>query len=239
MKITHLDPRLRSAGPFADSWLPIQPGTHLAMALAVCHELVTQGFLDVPYLSTYTNAPFLVKPDGAFAKVTVGDGDEAADVSLVWDVATGRAIPHGEAQEPALGGSFEVEGEAVAPAFQLFRDHVAQYSPEWAAGITGLDARQIRAVATEFGSNAQIGATTVVDGVVVPYRPVGIMAYHMAQQELGFQALRARGRHYLRHEGVRVRLIPSGPGFPNMSESLIRSSCRSCVRSHREDPPQA
>jgi anaerobic selenocysteine-containing dehydrogenase len=30
-----------------------------------------------------------------------------------------------------------------------------------------------------------------VDGVTVPYRPVGIMAYHMAQQELGFQALRA------------------------------------------------
>ncbi len=36
-----------------------------------------------------------------------------------------------------------------------------------------------------------IGSTTVVDGVEIPYRPVSIMSYHMAQQELGFQALRA------------------------------------------------
>jgi anaerobic selenocysteine-containing dehydrogenase len=79
----------------------------------------------------------------------------------------------------------------VTPAFQLFRDHVAQYSPEWAADVTGLSATQIRTVALEFGENAQIGATTVVDGVEVPHRPVGIMAYHMAQQELGFQAVRA------------------------------------------------
>ena len=36
MKITHIDPRLRSAGPFADTWLPIKPGTDLALALAMC-----------------------------------------------------------------------------------------------------------------------------------------------------------------------------------------------------------
>ena len=36
-----------------------------------------------------------------------------------------------------------------------------------------------------------IGSTTVVDGVRVPYRPVGIMAYHMTQTELGFETIRA------------------------------------------------
>ncbi len=191
MKITHIDPRLRSAGPFADTWLPIRPGTDLAMALAIQHELVAEGYLDIPYLSTYTNAPFLVKADGMFAKVAVGEGDETTDTSLVWDLATSQAVPHGQATEPALEGTFELDGKTVTPAFQLFREHVAQYSPEWAADITGLSATQIRTVATEFGENAQIGATTIVDGVEVPYRPVGIMAYHMAQQELGFQALRA------------------------------------------------
>ena len=57
--------------------------------------------------------------------------------------------------------------------------------------MTGLSADQIRQVATDFGENARIGSTIVVDGVEVPYRPVGIMAYHMAQQELGFQTARA------------------------------------------------
>jgi hypothetical protein len=29
------------------------------MALAILHELVAEDYLDIPYLSTYTNAPFL------------------------------------------------------------------------------------------------------------------------------------------------------------------------------------
>lgn len=191
MKIAHLDPRLRSAGPFADTWLPIRPGTDLAMALALCQQLIAQGYLDRPYLSTYTNSPYLVKPDGMFAKVTVGEGDEAVEVALVWDEATGRAVPTGEAKSPALEGEFELEGEVVRPSFQLFIDHVAAYTPEWAAEVTGLTTDQIRQTAREFGENARIGSTLNVDGVEVPYRPVGIMAYHIAQQELGFQALRA------------------------------------------------
>jgi anaerobic selenocysteine-containing dehydrogenase len=191
MKITHLDPRLRSAGPFADTWLPIRPGTDLAMALALCHELIAQDYLDRPYLTTYTNAPFLVKPDGMIARVTVGEGDDAEEVGLVWDEATGGPLPFGEAQSPALEGEFELDGMTVKPSFQLFKEHVAQYTPEWAAPITGLDEDQIRTVATEFGENARIGSTIVVDGVEVPHRPVGIMAYHMTQQELGFQTCRA------------------------------------------------
>jgi len=191
MKITHIDPRLRSAGPFADTWLPIQPGTDLAMALAILHELIAEGYLDVPYLTAYTNAPYLVGADGMFLKQTVGEGEEATEVKLVWDLATSSAVPHGEAAEPALDGTYDVDGASYTTSFSLFREHVAQYTPEWAAGITGLTATQLRTVAREFGENAQIGATTVIDGVEVPYRPVGIMAYHMSQQELGFQALRA------------------------------------------------
>lgn len=191
MKIAHLDPRLRSAGPFADTWLPIRPGTDLAMALALCQQLIAQGYLDRPYLTTYTNSPYLVKPDGMFAKVTEGAGEEAVEVPLVWDEATGRAMKFGEAESPALEGTFDLDGEVVKPAFQLFMDHVADYTPEWAADITGLAAAQIRTVAHDFGENARIGATMIVDGVEVPYRPVGIMAYHMSQQELGFQTIRA------------------------------------------------
>ena len=191
MKITHLDPRLRSAGPFADTWLPIRPATDLAMALALCRELIALGYLDRPYLSTYTNAAFLVKSDGMIAKVTVGEGDEAQDVGLVWDEATGTAVPFGEIENPPLEGEFELDGEMVKPGFQVFKEHVDHYTPEWAADVTGLSAAQIRKVAAEFGENAQIGSTIVVDGVEVPYRPVGIMAYHMAQQELGFQTARA------------------------------------------------
>ena len=197
MKITHIDPRLRSAGPFADTWLPIKPGTDLALALALCNQLIALDYLDRPYLTTYTNGPYLVKPDGMFAKVSVeqeaeeGEEAESIEVPLVWDLATDEAVPAGEAENPALEGSYEVDGATVTTAFEMFKQHVAENTPEWAADITGLEAADIRRVASEFGEHARIGATTVIDGVEVPFRPVGIMAYHMAQQELGFQTARA------------------------------------------------
>ncbi len=191
MKIAHIDPRLRSAGPFADEWLPIRPGTDLALALALCHELIRMGYLDRPYLTEYTNAPMLVKSDGKILKTVVGEGEEATEVGLVWDEATESAVPFGETETPALEGEFEVDGETVRTGFSLFVDHVSESTPEWAAGITGLTVDQISRMAEDFGREARIGSTILVDGVEVPYRPVGIMAYHMAQQELGFQTARA------------------------------------------------
>ena len=191
MKITHLDPRLRSAGPFADTWLPIKPGTDLALALALCHELISLGYIDRPYLTEHTNSAMLVKSNGMIAKVTMGEGDEATEVGLVCDEATGQAVPFGEAESPALEGEFDLDGEKVKTGFTLFVEHVADSTAEWASEITGLTAEQIRTMAETFGREAQIGSTIVVDGVEVPYRPVGIMAYHVTQQELGFQIARA------------------------------------------------
>jgi anaerobic selenocysteine-containing dehydrogenase len=93
--------------------------------------------------------------------------------------------------EPALEGEFTVNGEKFKTAFQLFKDHVAEYTPEYAGEVCGLEASQIDGIAHDIGENAMIGSTISIDGYTMPYRPVAIMAYHMAQQELGFQALRA------------------------------------------------
>lgn len=184
MKVVAIDPRLRGAGPFADEWLPIRPGTDLALALSLCNALIEQGTIDRDYLKKYTNSPFLVQEDGLFLRV---DGKEQ-----VWDPAAGAAKPFDtKGVDVALEGEFTVGGARVRPAFQVFKEHVAQYKPELAAEICGIPAEAIRRVARELGESAQIGSTTVVEDVTLPYRPVGIMAYHMSQQELGFQAIRA------------------------------------------------
>jgi anaerobic selenocysteine-containing dehydrogenase len=188
MKLIHIDPRLRSAGPFADTWLPIKPGTDLALALALCQQLIELGYLDRPYLTTHTNASHLVGDDGLILRLP-GEGDEM--VEAVWDPASGGPVPAGSIESPALEGAFEHDGASYRTAFEVFKAHVAGSTPEWAADITGLDAGDIRRIARDFGEHAMIGSTTVVDGIEIPYRPVAIMAYHMAQQELGFQALRA------------------------------------------------
>ena len=184
MKMVALDPRRRSVGPHADEWLPNRPGFEITFWLAISNVLIERGYLDREYLNRYTNSPFLVKDDGYFLRV---DGKEQ-----VWDTATDSTQPYdAEGTVPALEGAYTVEGSRVKTAFQVFKEHVAPYTPEWASGICDLPAGSIRKVAEELGENARIGSTIVIDGVELPYRPVGLMAYHVSQQELGFQAFRA------------------------------------------------
>ncbi len=181
LKIVHIDPRLRSAGPFADTWVSIRPGTDLALALALSNVLIEDGNIDVDYLTKYTNAPYLVGDDGLFLRVD--------ELPQVWDQAVGG--PVADATTPALEGTYEIDGESYKTGFTTWKDHVAGYTPEWAEDICDIPADRIRTIGHDFGEAASIGSTTVVDGVEVPLRPAAIMAYHMAQQELGFQALRA------------------------------------------------
>jgi anaerobic selenocysteine-containing dehydrogenase len=191
IKVVAIDPRLRSAAHFADEWLPIRPGTDLALALAILNVLVEQGTIDWDYMKTYTNAAFLVQPDGYFIRAEP-EGDEEVGQPLVWDEVSGAAVPFGtEGIEAALEGEFTVDGVKVRPSFELFVDHLQPYTPEWAADVTGLPADKIRQIGQDLADNAMIGATVERDGVTIPYRPVGIMTYHIAQQELGFQAVRA------------------------------------------------
>jgi len=184
MKIVFVDPRIRGAGPFADGWLPIKPGTDLALALALANVVVSQDAIDRDYLTRYTDAPYLVGEDGRFLR--------EGDTPLVWDRRRGEPVPVGTAgARVALEGPFELGERTFTTAFDRYREHVAGYTPAWAAEVTGVPEEDIVGVGRDIVANANIGATVVVDGVRLPYRPVGIMAYHAMQQELGFQATRA------------------------------------------------
>ena len=185
LKMVNIDPRVRSTGPATDEWLPIRPGTDLALALALCNLLIEQDTIDRDYLAKYTNATSLVKKDGYFLKVD--------DQEQVMDLASGSTKPRdADGIDPALEGAFSVDGSIVKTAFQVFKEHAAQYPAEWAADVCGLAANSIRQVAKDLGENAEIGSTIVMDGVEIPYRPVAIMAYHVVCQELGFQMNRAQ-----------------------------------------------
>jgi anaerobic selenocysteine-containing dehydrogenase len=180
MKVVFVDPRIRGAGPFADGWLPIRPGTDLALALALANVVLAEGAIDRDYLVKYTNAPYLVGSDGRFLR--------QEDSPLVWDERRGEPVPAGT---PGAKVALELGDVEPRTAFDLYREHVAQYPPAWASEITGIPEEDIRQTGLDIVANANIGATAVVDGVELPYRPVGIMAYHAMQQELGFQATRA------------------------------------------------
>ena len=84
IKFVSVNPVRTGYSAIADEWLGIRPGTDGLFVLALVHELLRAGKIDVDYLIRYTNAPWLViqdpgaDEDGLFAR------DEAGR-PLVWD----------------------------------------------------------------------------------------------------------------------------------------------------------
>jgi anaerobic selenocysteine-containing dehydrogenase len=208
MRVISVDPQRRSAGSYADEWLPIEPGTDLAFWNAFNHVLVREGFIDEMYLTRSTNAPCLVATEGE-NEGEILRAEDAEDPAaswkwprgeLVWDEEAGGPVPQEEASAPAniaLEGTYEVDGIEAKTAFQLYTEHVEEYTPEWAEsiinrkdldGTPGITAEDIERIAIEWGETAQIGATVEIDGEELPYRPVGVHGYHVAQEEQGVMA---------------------------------------------------
>ena len=92
---------------------------------------------------------------------------------MVWDPIDSRAKTYDDPgiKDFALEGVFEIEGVKGKPAFQLLKDHVRQYTPEWAAAETEIAADKIRRITKEFVDAAKIGSTIEIEGERLPYRP--------------------------------------------------------------------
>ena len=149
----------------ADEWVPIRPGTDGALLLALIRELIAQGLYDREFLVQYSNSAQLVNNDkksdefGLFIRTESDKEPGCFDPmnELWWDRETDRPIKtHTEGVDPYLLGEFKLDdGTKVKPSFQLLKDQVEQYTPEWAADVTGIPAATIRRLAYEMGITAR------------------------------------------------------------------------------------
>ena len=199
----------------ADEWIPIKPGTDGALFMALLHELIAAELIDHGFIQRFTNGPQLVVLDegereGLFAfdpeRGPPGDGRHPHN-KLVWDKSSNRALPAypegiADGCEPALEGRYTLpDGTRVAPSFQLLRERVADCTPEWASGITGIPADRIRKLAREMGETALQQAFelpipwTDAWGKVHPTTQARPVAFHamrgLAAHSNGFQTVRA------------------------------------------------
>ncbi len=197
----------------ADEWVPIRPGTDGALLLALIHEIVELGLFDRDFLIDYTNAPDLVNvaeggdSEGLFVRTDapVEEGCFEPQNKLWWDRRADRAVPaRAQDAEPRLMGAYALaDGTAVKPAFQLLKERVKDYTPEWAEGITGIPAATIRRLAHEMGVTARdqhielpIAWTDCWgrDHESVRGNPVAFHAMRgLAAHSNGFHAIRALG----------------------------------------------
>ena len=164
-KFIAVNPVRTGYAAIADEWLPIKPGTDGALLLAIIREIIAQGLYDREFLLNYTNSPDLVDADpdsdsfGLFLRsdIEVEETCIEAENKMWWDRGRNRAVnSHTEDADPRLLGEFELEsGGTTKPAFQLLKERVEDYTPEWAAGITGIPAERIRRLAHEMGITAR------------------------------------------------------------------------------------
>ena len=150
-RIVSVNPCRTGYNAIADDWIGIRPGTDGLFVLAIVHELLKAGRIDLDYLIRYTNAPCLVIEEPGASDDGLLLRDERGQL-LAWDRnAAAAAAASSAGIAPALTGRHEVGGRRCVPAFTLIAERYLDpaYAPEAVAERCGVAAATIRRVAAE------------------------------------------------------------------------------------------
>lgn len=156
-KVVGVNPIRSGYNAIADEWVGITPGTDGLFILAMIHELIKAGKVDLDYLIRYTNAPFLVNRDPASPELGLFIRNEDGK-PMVWDRMTNAAVPHDDVNaKPAMQGEFAApNGAPCTPVFEMMARKYAdeQYAPEAVEDKTGVKAATIKRLAAELAHTA-------------------------------------------------------------------------------------
>ena len=154
-KIIVLDPRFTATASKADQWVGLRPGTDPAFFLGMVKYLLDNDLCDREHMLAHTSFPFLVN---AKTGEVLGEMHDTVDketgkpkqvkAPYVWDSATGAAVLHDTpGAQPALEGTFTVDGVQYITEYDLLKQQMADYTLDWAEGVTGVPADTIAQVA--------------------------------------------------------------------------------------------
>jgi molybdopterin-containing oxidoreductase family molybdopterin binding subunit len=184
MKMKVLDPVGYRSAAKADEWIPIIPGTDIAVLLATANLIVNEiGNYDKDFLRHKTNGSYLLTQEGLYTR------EQDTGKPLLLDEADGRVKTYDDPtlSSPAIEGEFTIQGKKVRPAFSLIKEHLKQYRPAWASKVSDVPEQSIRELANELVAEARIGSTIEIQGVKVPYRPACVVGYRGLQtHQTGF-----------------------------------------------------
>jgi anaerobic selenocysteine-containing dehydrogenase len=148
MKTVVIDPRLTPDAARADVWLPIRPGTDVALMLAWINYIIEKEAYDAEFVMKWTNLPFLVNEATSLTYRASDLGLGGEDEYVVWDTKTqapaAMPYPFDESLSPALKGSYDVNGVKSRTAFQVLADEVREWTLEKAAEVCWLNAEDIK-----------------------------------------------------------------------------------------------
>lgn len=179
VKTVVIDPRFTPDAAKADVWLPIRPGTDVALMLAWIRYILENKLYDRDFLLRWSNLPFLVDTETGMllrqeeAQTTA----DAQETFFVWDTQTKTAkpmiYPYDEALAPALEGSYTVNGRLYKTGFQLLWERSAPYTLEKAAEICWLEKDKIEQAIRIYTDYAP---SSLTQGVAMDQNPNSVQA---------------------------------------------------------------
>ncbi len=147
-QIVTVAPDLSPSAVHADYWIPVEPGTDIALALGMCQVIVEEKLYKAGFLKEQTDLPFLVREDTQkFLREADMKSGGKEDQFYVYDLKAKKVVAARRdslelgAVDPALEGRYEAtlsDGKKVRvrPAFDHLKEMLNRdYQPEQAAEI--------------------------------------------------------------------------------------------------------
>ena len=178
VKTISVDPRFTPDAAKADIWLPIRPGTDVALLLSWTRYILENKLFDADFVMKWTNLPYLVDTETKMlVRAEVSRDPNVPDTFMVWDKKTNAmqpmAYPFDENLDPALEGEFVVDGKVYKTGYQLLWESVEEYTLEKAGEICWLDPKKIEEAVRMFCENTPSGLAL---GVATDQTPNSVQA---------------------------------------------------------------
>jgi formate dehydrogenase major subunit len=223
-KLIHVDPRYTRTSAGADVYARIRPGTDAAFLNTMINHILVNGLYDEEFVTTHTNALFLIQPDFDFKDGLFSGYDptkHAYDTKSWGYQLDGRGKPRRAARldEPNC-------------VFARLKTFVSRYTPAMGERITGIPAAQITEIAETLAKNRPgtilyaLGMTQHTTGVQ------GIRAFTILQMLLGNLGKPGSGVNALRGEpnvqgacdmGVLNNYLPGYMDYPSHTEPTLEA----------------
>lgn len=178
VKTVVIDPRLTPDAAKADIWLPIRPGTDVALMLAWIRYIMDQKLYDEEFVLKWTNLPYLVDAETKMLwRAEKSDNPEIPDIFMVWDANTNSPkpieYPWNDSLDPVLQGTFTWEGKTYKTGYQMLWEQAEAYTLEYAAKICELDPKQVEAAIRLYAEHTPGG---IALGVATDQSPNSVQA---------------------------------------------------------------
>ncbi|WP_172623451.1 molybdopterin-containing oxidoreductase family protein [Arabiibacter massiliensis] len=181
-KFIVIDPVFNSTAAKADWYIPINPATDGVLAMAILNEIISGNLEDEEFVRAHTEAPLLIKEDGAFLRMSdLGVEPEQGvdpltgeptviDPFAVWDEEASKAVALESAIKPGYKDIKSVDGIAVQTVWANAANNVAVWSAEKASSVCGVSAEDIRELTRVYvedgpvNTYVQLGADHYING---------------------------------------------------------------------------